>query len=1363
MAGPATDGQLRLGGQRGATAVQGGPNDRGALQAGTGTAVPSGPRVLIWGVAHMPVPQVRALLLRALGSRRARWLVTIKRVRQRNGVWRHDAYVTAGHVAKTVELLARVSRRVGWRVAQHRPYWERSRVHNSTGHGTSDSSSGANSGQGSVASGHNNDQGHGRWRVATWNVCGIKGKREAVKHMAWTERLDVLALQETLRPQSWWRLSLGPGWTCLEAPYSSARQGERGVALAAGPAVTMVDVGISDPNCIFARITRAGVQGEVVVGSVYCPWAGRTAAMARLQGHLQQVMRKFAHLPVLIMGDWNMSVEQVSSKLTRWGVGLVPCGVSGSRKTFWRGNNEATWTAIDHIAVNPAARAMITGARVLRGYDDSDHFPLRASLALHSPVLPPVRPPKIMQRPVLRERERKVAMFNRFEALAVDLEEDEEDEEGDEGEPAARLDGQAEAFTAACWQAAEAVGGTKVPGTKAPSFRLSKRAKRRIAARQQAWKAWLDCDGGDEGAVAIAHEAYLEARGAAQIEVRRARVASWVKHVKTGASEFAAHGGSASFWQWAKGLYDPRPAATVTTPVRGDNGALILEPEGILQAWADHYARLAADETGHSRDEGYWEAKAREWGLADAPLPAAVREELNQPVEWGEVAEVLRAGLKLRTAAGGDGVVPELFRAALSGNDADGAPPNKLARALLALMQRVLASGRIPVCWQTANVVSIPKKGDLTQRDNYRGISLIPVALKLTTSVAIRRVYTALVEAGKLRKEQAGFRNLEECMGQVVALHEIVARRRAVDKPTYVCFVDLRKAFDTVPHEALLLKMKLHGIEGSCLAFFRQLYMTSRIRVRLPCGLSPEVQLLRGVRQGCPASPTLFNLFINDCLEGMEGVEVPGVPGQRCPGLMFADDLVLLAESPEALQVALDKLTVWVDRWEMLAAQSKCGVMCLGTESQEALKQLAAHRPFMLQRAAVPVVDSYTYLGIEITPSMSLGDVVEARRKAGLRGLHALRPFLLSRSVPVVLRLHVYRAVQFPRLLYGCELFGMHQDRVAPLQRMANIGMNWIMGNRGEQHSFAWRVLSAEAGVPTVEDHASLMRARAWAKYPYLNTWSAVLRQHPVPTAFWRRKGRTWMMATQVWVSQRDRTLVRFEAEGSRTEAVAKAMGPDSYLRARIEVRTKAKLVSSMAGQAYEAAQYALTRNYLKISSRHAYATSGIQWLLAARTGRILWAPRLQAMGLLRPGWQPQCPMCEGGPGSDCLTHLMLRCPALGHARESTGLMRLIFIVEGIVRGVEMPEAELDGARTILLLGGQIGGPERVCMRTWLGPQRRRARRVAHDPGEPVAFDGVQLNTPPFVRVALFLRIALPCRAIALQRRLCLLNRRPDG
>jgi len=423
MAGPAPGGQLRLGGQRGATAGQGGPNGPGALHTRAGTAVLSGPRVLIWGVAHMPVPQLRALLLRALGSRRAHWLVAIKRIRQRNGAWRHDAHVTAGHVAKTAELLARVSRRVGWRVAQHRPYWERRRAHDGAGHSTRDStsssgssSSGANSGQGSesVASGHN-DQGHGRWRVATWNVCGIKGKREAVKHMAWTERLDVLALQETLRPQSWWRLSLGPGWTCLEAPYSSARQGERGVALAAGPAVTMVDVGISDPNCIFARITRAGVQGECVVGSVYCPWAGRAAAMARLQGHLQQLMRKFAHLPVLIMGDWNMSVEQVSSTLTRWGVGLVPCGVSGSRKTFWRGRNEATWTAIDHIAVNPAARAMITGARVLRGYDDSDHFPLRASLALHRPVLPPVKPPKVMQRLVLREREREknVAWFDR--------------------------------------------------------------------------------------------------------------------------------------------------------------------------------------------------------------------------------------------------------------------------------------------------------------------------------------------------------------------------------------------------------------------------------------------------------------------------------------------------------------------------------------------------------------------------------------------------------------------------------------------------------------------------------------------------------------------------------------------------------------------------------------------------------------------------------------------------------------------------------------------------------------------------------------------------------------------------------------
>ncbi|OLY80859.1 hypothetical protein AYI68_g5039 [Smittium mucronatum] len=76
----------------------------------------------------------------------------------------------------------------------------------------------------------------------------------------------------------------------------------------------------------------------------------------------------------------------------------------------------------------------------------------------------------------------------------------------------------------------------------------------------------------------------------------------------------------------------------------------------------------------------------------------------------------------------------------------------------------------------------------------------------------------------------------------------------------------------------------------------------------------------------CPASPILFDFHINDLLNGIKGVYVPGFTS-RIPGLLFADDTMLLAESETDMQIALNQITDWSSTWEMTVNESKCGSM----------------------------------------------------------------------------------------------------------------------------------------------------------------------------------------------------------------------------------------------------------------------------------------------------------------------------------------------------------------------------------------------------------------------------------------------------
>jgi len=93
---------------------------------------------------------------------------------------------------------------------------------------------------------------------------------------------------------------------------------------------------------------------------------------------------------------------------------------------------------------------------------------------------------------------------------------------------------------------------------------------------------------------------------------------------------------------------------------------------------------------------------------------------------------------------------------------------------------------------------------------------------------------------------------------------------------SYLLFVDVKKAYDTVPHEAMFAKLQRFGVRGRLLQYLRALYASSRFDVRTgadPVVLSEPVPLLRGLRKGCPLSPVLFNIFINDVLTGAAPLE----------------------------------------------------------------------------------------------------------------------------------------------------------------------------------------------------------------------------------------------------------------------------------------------------------------------------------------------------------------------------------------------------------------------------------------------------------------------------------------------------------
>ena len=128
-------------------------------------------------------------------------------------------------------------------------------------------------------------------------------------------------------------------------------------------------------------------------------------------------------------------------------------------------------------------------------------------------------------------------------------------------------------------------------------------------------------------------------------------------------------------------------------------------------------------------------------------------------------------------------------------------------------------------------------------------------------------------------------------------------------KKLYVCFVDVKKAFDFTNREILIYKlMTEYGIGGNFLKLIQALYDDHKVYVRVSDGLLQPISTTIGLKQGCGISPLLFNLFIDDITKIFDKTCDPvQLGGEDLSCLYWADDLVLLSESPAGLQNSINK------------------------------------------------------------------------------------------------------------------------------------------------------------------------------------------------------------------------------------------------------------------------------------------------------------------------------------------------------------------------------------------------------------------------------------------------------------------------
>jgi hypothetical protein len=223
------------------------------------------------------------------------------------------------------------------------------------------------------------------------------------------------------------------------------------------------------------------------------------------------------------------------------------------------------------------------------------------------------------------------------------------------------------------------------------------------------------------------------------------------------------------------------------------------------------------------------------------------------PVSDSDVFKLI-ANLRPDTASGYDGIHPKVIKHCST----------LLLKPLKHIANTIMAHGDFPDKLKKARVTVIWKGASKSDLGNYRPISVLSVFSKIFESIICMQMYDYVEENTILTTQQYGFRRNRSTEQALLKIKEKILS--CFEKSEYIVgiFFDIRKAFDSLCHEILLMKLEQYGIRGTALQLIKN-YLTSRTQyVHINEHVSTLETLLYGVPQGSNLGPLLFILFIND-------------------------------------------------------------------------------------------------------------------------------------------------------------------------------------------------------------------------------------------------------------------------------------------------------------------------------------------------------------------------------------------------------------------------------------------------------------------------------------------------------------------
>ena len=345
-------------------------------------------------------------------------------------------------------------------------------------------------------------------------------------------------------------------------------------------------------------------------------------------------------------------------------------------------------------------------------------------------------------------------------------------------------------------------------------------------------------------------------------------------------------------------------------------------------------------------------------------------------------------------------------------------------------------------------LVSIYKKGEIWDLDNYRGIAIGSSLGKVFSLILLERLKTLTETSHPISPNQVGFQKNHRTSDHVFVLNTIVNKLVKVDKKKlYVAFIDFRKAYDKINRDLLLLKLQRIGVKGKLYENIKSIYANVAYLIKVKGGYLTPMSSTRGLKQGGVLSLYLFNLFIDDINqifdESCDRIKLFNSPLSH---LLYADDLILMSNSKEGLQECLNRLGKFCDTWQLELNITKSQVVIFNSAGRLATDK------FSYKDKILKNVKSYCYLGVEFSCN---GTFTKARTVLFEKANKTMFPpkgLIKQFEMPCKKSLGLFHTLIEPIALYNSE-------------NLAHLTMHQIKSIEEKKSSLATYMIKSDMGI----------------------------------------------------------------------------------------------------------------------------------------------------------------------------------------------------------------------------------------------------------------------------------------------------------